>query len=593
MKRINLFLMLVVFALSGWAQTLLTEDFTSTTFPPTGWAKEGDFQTQWSRATTNSAGGVSPELKFTYATGTGTARFVSPAIDLTGHATVTLNFKQMVNHYGAGYTIGVATRTGAAGAWNVVWSMAGAGVPAENREITISNANTNNANFQFCFYITGNMYQINYWYIDNVMLSIPLAHDVAVASINNPVYLTHTTPITPTATIKNVGLNTETGFNTTCKIFDFANNEIYTNTQTVTSLASGATTNVSYTSFTLPNADCAYKIKTYTSLAGDLSRANDTLTKWVYTYYTNNKQTVLVEIFTGTWCPYCPGAAMGADDLVTNGHYVSIVENHNGDSYAYAASNARNTYYSISGFPTAVFNGVTSFVGGNHTTSMYSTYLPIYNAQYAIKTAFGLTISGSHLGDNYTMNINVAKLAQTAASNMVLHVAVTQSHIIESWQGQTHLEFVSRLMAPNENGTPLNFGANTQLDIPITFALNSAWGGSLANHDYEIIVWVQDLNTKEVYDAQKMDLDLIPVSINEINAANINVYPNPASNYVMINNAENANVQVYDVLGNKVLDLNNISNNYKMDVSNLSQGSYVLKIVQNNQIVTKRISLVK
>lgn len=194
--------MFVVLAFSGWAQTILNEDFTTTTFPPTGWAKEGDFQTQWSRAASNSAGGVAPELKFTYTTGTGTARFVSPAIDLTGHATVTLNFKQMVDHYGSGYTIGVATRTGATGSWNVVWSMAGASVPAENREITINNANTNQADFQFCFYITGNMYQINYWYIDNVMLSIPLAHDVAVTSINNPVYLTHTTPISPTATIK-------------------------------------------------------------------------------------------------------------------------------------------------------------------------------------------------------------------------------------------------------------------------------------------------------------------------------------------------------------------------------------------------------
>jgi hypothetical protein len=27
---------------------------------------------------------------------------------------------------------------------------------------------------------------------------------------------------------------------------------------------------------------------------------------------------VLVEIATGTWCGYCPGAALGADDLIEN-----------------------------------------------------------------------------------------------------------------------------------------------------------------------------------------------------------------------------------------------------------------------------------
>ena len=28
-----------------------------------------------------------------------------------------------------------------------------------------------------------------------------------------------------------------------------------------------------------------------------------------------NRDKVIVEIGTGTWCTYCPGAAMGADDL--------------------------------------------------------------------------------------------------------------------------------------------------------------------------------------------------------------------------------------------------------------------------------------
>ena len=41
---------------------------------------------------------------------------------------------------------------------------------------------------------------------------------------------------------------------------------------------------------------------------------------------------VLIEIGTGTWCQYCPGSAMGADDMVANGHDVVIIENHNGDS---------------------------------------------------------------------------------------------------------------------------------------------------------------------------------------------------------------------------------------------------------------------
>ena len=47
-----------------------------------------------------------------------------------------------------------------------------------------------------------------------------------------------------------------------------------------------------------------------------------------------DRNKVILEIGTGTWCTYCPGAAMGADDLVANGHPVAVIEYHNGDPFA-------------------------------------------------------------------------------------------------------------------------------------------------------------------------------------------------------------------------------------------------------------------
>ena len=90
---------------------------------------------------------------------------------------------------------------------------------------------------------------------------------------------------------------------------------------------------------------------------------------------------VVVEIATGTWCYYCPGAAMGADDLHDNGDPVAIVENHNGDPFAHADSDARNSYYGVTGYPTANFDGeYDDYVGGSNTASMYSNYKPIVDA---------------------------------------------------------------------------------------------------------------------------------------------------------------------------------------------------------------------
>ena len=66
------------------------------------------------------------------------------------------------------------------------------------------------------------------------------------------------------------------------------------------------------------------------------------------------REMVVLEIGTGTWCQYCPGSAMGADDLIENGFDVAVIEYHSGDEYQTTQSQARVNYYNITGFPTAV-----------------------------------------------------------------------------------------------------------------------------------------------------------------------------------------------------------------------------------------------
>ena len=104
------------------------------------------------------------------------------------------------------------------------------------------------------------------------------------------------------------------------------------------------------------------------------------------------RQKVILEIGTGTWCQYCPGAAMGADELIENGCQVGVIEYHNGDSFTNDASNARNSYYGVSGYPTAHFDGVLEYVGGSNTQSMYPSYLPLYQERIAIPCDFTVAI---------------------------------------------------------------------------------------------------------------------------------------------------------------------------------------------------------
>jgi len=199
---------------------------------------------------------------------------------------------------------------------------------------------------------------------------------------------------------------------------------------------------------------------------------------------------VVVEDATGTWCTYCPGAQMGTDDLLANGKFVAVIANHNGDSYANTYSNARNTFYGISAFPSISFDGKVGYVGGNHSTSLYPTYLPKYNTCIADSAVVNLSMVITNTGLDYTAVITVTKVSTITAVNLALHFVVTQSHIQQNWQGQTHLEHVNRLMVPNQNGTAISFASGDVQTVTLNFTMNTAW--PLA--DCEFITFLQNID---------------------------------------------------------------------------------------------------
>ena len=73
----------------------------------------------------------------------------------------------------------------------------------------------------------------------------------------------------------------------------------------------------------------------------------------------------------------------------------------------------------------------------------------------------------------------------------------------------------------------------------------------------------------------------------------VSVYPNPASEKVIIENAENANVTIYNIAGKEVLRSVSNSSLYTLQLNNLSKGTYLVDIQKGNQKVTKKLLIVK
>jgi hypothetical protein len=81
--------------------------------------------------------------------------------------------------------------------------------------------------------------------------------------------------------------------------------------------------------------------------------------------------------------------------------------------------------------------------------------------------------------------------------------------------------------------------------------------------------------------------------INEIVEGAVNVYPNPATTVINIDNAEGAQVSVFDINGRMITNVESASANQTIDASNFAKGMYIVRITNGNNVITKKVSVVR
>jgi hypothetical protein len=194
---------------------------------------------------------------------------ITPPINTEGITNFAVNFNTYYNDYGAGITAKVQYSFDLNTWYDTPWSIiSGSGDVTGNQTALITGL-TNQPTTYIAWTLDGNHFQFDFWYIDDVAISLPPNHDVTVVSydVENQV-VPENTVVTPIATVGNNGVNTET-FAVTCTI------GTYSSTQTVSGLALGATQQVTFAPLT-PALWSAESVEITTNLVGDEVPANDT-----------------------------------------------------------------------------------------------------------------------------------------------------------------------------------------------------------------------------------------------------------------------------------------------------------------------------
>ena len=148
------------------------EDFSTAVVPnmPDGWQTNN---AKWSTVNTANAGGTAPEARFYYSPSeTGDFRMYCDPFNTVGQTDITLTFKHMVNHYTTPYTLKVETSTDGGATWSYTpWSITPtASISATTVTVPLTTAHgVGSAQFCISFTFSGYSWNINYWYVDNIV----------------------------------------------------------------------------------------------------------------------------------------------------------------------------------------------------------------------------------------------------------------------------------------------------------------------------------------------------------------------------------------------------------------------------------------
>ncbi len=341
----------------------------------------------------------------------------------------------------------------------------------------------------------------------------------------------------------------------------------------------------------------------------DQQLANDTMRTTFVVGDSTMRRKVVEEDFTSSTCPPCRPGNINTRGIntqaINRGKYVEIKYQQNfpapgNDPYYTLESGARFNYYNGAFVPYMILDG-----GWNENSQSYTA---------AILNQFQARPALARVGGTYALNAATTTLTATAqikplfaipAGRLVVRMAVTEreTRLNARTNGETRFYDVMKKMLPNQDGTPLPALASGQtFSLTQTFNAASLPAAQAVERfdSLQVVVWVQDIVTKEIYQGESLTL-LRPSATRRVQSGPAFVLvPNPAAgrSTVALTLARPATlcVDVLDGLGRVVLarpaqPLAAGPQELALDLSRQAAGFYTVRLTTEQGISTQKLTL--
>lgn len=211
-----------------------------------------------------------------------------------------------------------------------------------------------------------------------------------------------------------------------------------------------------------------------------------------------DRQHVLLEKFTGTWCSPCAGAEVEIHRAISEGCDFAVVEYHERDVFANDLAAKRTEYYGNKSFPGFVFDGESV----KSSDGYYEMAVKYYNECKAVSSPLFIDVKrtmGATVSDwTFDVKVNRVNSEFNDVADLRLFATVVESKIRYSWY-LSSIDYLGRTSLTSLDGESVTFKDNVyEKQLAVNLDKDIQVGNC------EMVFFVQNIKTKEVVQAYKM-----------------------------------------------------------------------------------------